>query len=131
MKIYDKYTLKKDLPDFPAGTVLHWDLWTEKYTELSYIGLSDEPKLKYRVEYVQEHPEWFEPVGTAKELYQAFPKDFAKEHFYFGELRHNKMCRFCHDAQEILASDEFQERATAIFKELYEEKLTKLTANNQ
>lgn len=125
MKIYKQYKLLKDTPELPMGTLLHWDLWQEIYTELTYIGLRDKPKVKYKKDFLDSNPDWFEPIGEAEELYKKFPDDFSEEHFYFGELRHNKICRFCYDAQEILESKEFRKRVTEVFKELYIEKLKK------
>ncbi len=86
MKYYKKLKLKKDLPELKAGTELFWDLWNERYTELSYIGLDDKPKVSYKMDFVNKHPDWFQPVGEKVELYEPFPEDFAEEHFYFGEL---------------------------------------------
>jgi len=126
MKIYKKYELLADLPEISKGTILYWDLWQERYTELNYIGLNDKPKINYKKEFLDSHLEWFKPLGKAEELYQKFPDDFAKEHFYFGELRHNKMCRFCFDAQEVFNSKEFINGVTELFKKLYEEKIKKL-----
>jgi hypothetical protein len=131
MKIYKEYQLIKDLPELTTGTILYWDLWQERYTDLSYIGVNDKPKVSYKKEFLDDHPEWFKPLGEPKELYEKFPDDFAEEHFYFGELRHNKMCRFCNDAQDILESKELKEQITNVFKKLYEIKLNKLLNNHQ
>jgi hypothetical protein len=131
MRVYAKYKLLKDLPELKAGTILHWDLWQERYTELSYIPRNVKTKLSYDNEFIVNHKEWFEPIGEARELYEAFPEDFTEEHFYFGELRHNKMCRFCYDAHSILDSKEFQNQVTEIFKNMYEKKIKLLTINNQ
>ena len=131
MKIYQKYKLIKDLPEAKAGTILHWDLWGERYTELSYIGIGVVPELIYKADFLKNHTEWFEPIGKEEELYVKFPDDFAEDHFYFGELRHNKMCRFCFDAQEILASKEFETKVTGVFKELYDKKLKKFEAKEE
>lgn len=128
MKIYKEYILLKDLPELPKDTILHWDLWQERYTELSYIGIDEKPKVSYKKEFLEAHTEWFKPLGKEKELYERFPNDFRKEHFYFGELRHNKMCRFCWDAQEILGSKEFEEEVTSLFKRLYDKKLKRLAS---
>ena len=125
MKIYKKYTLLKDTPELKSGTVLYWDLWDERYTELSYTG-NYKPVVSYKIEFIKSKPEWFLPVGKPVELYQPFPKVFEEEHFYFGKLRHNKMCRFCYDAGSILTSKEFKESVTKIFKELYEKKIKSL-----
>lgn len=125
MKIYKKYKLKKDLPELRAGEYLFWDLWDERYTELSYIG-SRKPLLNYNIAFIKASPEWFEPVGDEEELYVKFPKDFAEKHYYFGELRHNKMCRFCFDAREILDNEEFRAEVTKVFKGLYDKKLQNL-----
>lgn len=126
MKIYKKYKLLQDLPELSKGTLIHWDLWREIYTELTYIGMNDVPKVTYKKEFLDSHPNWFEPVGDSEELYKKFPDDFGEEHFYFGELRHNKMCRFCNDAQDILQSDDFRNGVTELFRKLYNEKLNKL-----
>ena len=125
MKIYKKYQLLADLPELSKGTILYWDLWEERYTELSYIG-STKPKVSYKKEFLDTHSKWFQPMGKEEELYHKFPDNFAKEHFYFGELRHNKMCRFCYDAQSILSSKEFESGVTELFKKLYEEKLKEI-----
>lgn len=125
MKIYDKFELLNDTPECSKGTILYWDLWDERYTELSYIG-STEPKVSYKLQFLLDHKDWFKPIGKEKELYEKFPDDFQREHFYFGELRHNKMCRFCHDAQDILSSKEYEKEITEVFKKLYNKKLKQL-----
>ena len=126
MKLYKKYKLLKDLPNFKVGTILYWDLWREIYTEFFYIGSNDNPKIKYKIDFLKDNPSWFEPIGEAKELYKKFPDNFAKEHFYFGELRHNKICRFCYDAQSILESKEFENEVTKLFKKSYNKKIKTL-----
>lgn len=125
MKIYKQYKLLKDTPELKAGAILYWDLWIEGYTELSYIGMNNKPLANYKKDFLDSNPDWFQPIGEAKELYQKFPDDF-RDHFYFGELRHNKICRFCHDAQEILESKEFKKGVTDLMKTLYEQKLKRL-----
>lgn len=125
MNIYKKYKLKKDLPDLPAGTILYWDLWEERYTELVYVGRS-KPRANFTKEYLDQHLEWFEPIGKTESLQVKFPADFSTEHFYFGELRHNKMCRFCFDAQSVLDSKEYKLAVTKVFRELYEKKINPL-----
>ena len=131
MKIFKEYKLLKDLPEINSGTILHWDLWQERYTELEYILGNDVPKVSYTKDFLDSKPEWFEPVGEAKELYQKFPDDFAIEHFYFGELKHNKMCRFCYDAQSILESKEFRDGVTKLFKNLYDSKIESKTSQER
>ena len=130
MKIFKEYKLIQDLPEIKSGTILHWDYWEERYTELTYIGMNNKPKINYKKDFLDNHPEWFLPVGKAKELYQKFPDDFGSDgdngHFYFGELRHNKMCRFCWDAHDILSSKEFEKEVTDIFRKLYEKKIKQL-----
>ena len=57
-----------------------------------------------------------------REKYDMFPKDLS-EHFYFGELRHNSMCKFCTEAQDIIQSEEYKDKVKEILKQLYNEKI--------
>ena len=119
---YRKYVLLKDTPRTHAGTVLKWDLWRELYTtELMVTGVSETEETFTRKE-VEWKKDWFKPLGEPEPFYDPFPENL-KEHFYFGELRHNKMCRFCTVAQCIIESEEFEKQVTEVLRKLYNDKI--------
>ena len=120
---YRKYRLLKDTPSTEEGTHLVWDIWREFYTskwQSSGIDYTEEIFTKNKVE---NSPEWFAPYGKPEPFYDKFPDDLS-EHFYFGELRHNKMCRFCTVAQSVIDSGEFKDGVTEVFKKLYNPLIT-------
>jgi len=122
---FKTYKLLKDTPETPTGTLLKWDLWREIYsTDLQVSGISKTEETFTRQQ-VEEKREWFEPLGEAVPFFASFPENF-DEHFYFGELRHNQMCRFCTVAHDILSSKEYRKQVTIIFKSLYEKRIVEL-----
>jgi hypothetical protein len=122
---YQQYTLLKDTPMTCAGTTIKWDLWRSVYTSKYEVTGTNPKEELFTKEQVENLNEWFQPIGDPSPFYDKFP-DNLSEHMYFGELRHNQMCRFCTIAQDILNSDEYETEVTKIFKRLYEDKLRTL-----
>ena len=127
--MYWSYKLKKDLPEFPKGTELKWDCWTETYTEYGdYIGLNPpKPKLIFTMEIISNESEWFEPIGKPREYYPKFPslKEFYNKdngHVYGNDLRHNDMCRICQLIKKLDIENKLQEADYNIYKTEYEKR---------
>jgi tRNA U34 5-methylaminomethyl-2-thiouridine-forming methyltransferase MnmC len=119
---YKHYILRKDTPSTRAGAEIKWDLWREIYTSKRQVSGIDKTEETFTISQVEGQPEWFKPTGDEFPFYEKFPDDFEK-HFDFGELRHNKMCRFCSVAESIYDSEEFKLEVTAVFKRLYEARI--------
>lgn len=116
-KYYKEYLLLKDTIYSESGEVFKWSCWTQKYE------CGEE---KVTIEKIESLPQFFKPLGEQYELYKEFPEDL-REHFYFGGLRHNQMCSFCAQAQEIIDSKEYEEEVTKLFKKLYDRKIERLS----
>ena len=125
VEFYNRYTLLKDTPYTKSGVIVKWDLWRDNYTTRLLVSGLDENAEVFSKKFVESKLEWFEPIGSPSDYYYKFPDDI-DEHYYFGELRHNKICRFCTVAQEIIDSKEYQSKVTAIFRNLYENKIIRL-----
>jgi hypothetical protein len=122
-----QYTLLKGTPSTPAGTSIKWDLWRETYTSKLEVSRRDPTEELFSKAKVESLPEWFAPASDPTPFYDKFPDDLS-EHMYFGELRHNKMCRFCTVAEEIIESDEYIAEVTKIFERLYNDRLKSLVS---
>ena len=127
---YNRYVVIKDTPYTDSGTIIKWDLWRDNYTTNLRVSGFDENAEVFTKEFVESKPEWFEPIGSPRNFYDVFPDDI-DEHYYFGELKHNKMCSFCTVAQSVIESKEYQSKVTAIFKNLYENKIIRLADNSE
>lgn len=127
---YRKFQLLKNTPTTNSGTIFHWDLWRELYTSKhSLLCDHDGVEETFKKEDIEKLQKWFRPVGDPSPFYRRFPDDLS-EHFYFGELLHNQMCRFCTIAQDVIDSDEFRVEVTAALRRLYEAKLNQLIQKN-
>jgi hypothetical protein len=115
-----RYRLLLATPRTKAETVLVWNPYLEQYRD----GRDGEA---FEIELVESRPEWFEPMDAPVPFYSAFPDGQLANHIYFGELRHNQACRFCHVVGPILDSEEFQQEVEVVLKRLYEAKIKKLT----
>ena len=131
-KYYQKYKLKKDLPDFAVGTIITWDYWTEEYTEYgSQIGsCSPVPKLRYKRDYVESKKEWFTPIGEAIDFYKPFPSfkeffDYDDGHWDGEGARHNNMCNVCKTINKLEFEKELKELTYNLIKEKYGELINK------
>lgn len=125
-KFYRKYKVLKDTIYTNAGATIVWDLWRELYTSDLQVSTPSTKEETFTKFVVEKNVEWFEPIGKQELFYDKFPKDL-NEHFYFGELRHNKMCKFCTIAQSVLDSEEYEKQVKAIFKKLYDLKIIELS----
>lgn len=121
-KFYYRYKILHPTPKTRASTEVIWDEWREVYTTNKLASDIDPYAETFSRTVVELTPSWFEPIGEAKPYYDKFPDDLS-EHFYFGELRHNKMCRFCTVADAVIESEEYKTGVTELFKKLYNAKI--------
>ncbi len=121
-KFYRQYMLLRDTLDTVEGQLVTWDVWRNIYTSKPMVSGFDDSEETFAKDRVENRDDWFEPIGTPVPFYDKYPDDI-NDHFYFGELRHNQMCRFCTEAQSILESDEFKDEVSGVLKRLYEKKL--------
>ncbi len=124
---YREYKLKKDLPEIPKDTLIKWDYWIERYTDLGVtIGLNHpEPKVKYTRDFILKNTEWFEPVSKAEEFYPKFKtrKELFNNEYgcvNIGESRHNNMCRNCQLLDKLNVDEKIKDAVYKVLKEEYE-----------
>ncbi len=129
-QFYRQYELLKDLPELPKGTVLKWDCWIERFTDIGdYIGLNKPtPKVSYTLEVIESKPDWFKGIGEQREYYPQFP---SKEDFYSRdsghgnyavtlEYGHNDMCRVCQLLNKLDILQKVRDTAYEVIKAEYE-----------
>lgn len=135
-KYYQTYKLLKDTIDFPTGWLFSWEgmrrLYYPHQPRESYHGKEhicspyseDLSKGGYGIDYMESHPEWFQPVGKPKDFYPDFPSEARIADFADLELT-TRLVDSVDEARclnELFYDEKFKKRLYRFIKEQYEAK---------